>query len=184
MSSPLTERATPAELASRQQIIETKEIIASFPRLVQIIEKDFSGIPAAAGTAKWQLFPVKIKLRFGWTGSRPEFAFVRGSIKATMAALCQRCLEPFKYELSAPLDWLLLPPDVQAGDTATGEVWEMDDERLRPLDIVEETLIMALPMAAKHEDRTDCGAIAPQSAERSNKVRPFAALKSQMQDLK
>jgi uncharacterized metal-binding protein YceD (DUF177 family) len=184
MSSPLTERATPAELASRQQTIETKEIIACFPRLVEIIDQDISGFPAAAGIAKWQRFPVKIKLRFGWTHSRPEFAFASGCIKATMAALCQRCLEPFKYELGVPLSWLLLPPGVQAADSAGWEVWELDDVRLRPLDIVEETLIMALPMAAKHEDRTGCGEIAPESAERSNKVRPFAALKSQMQDLK
>jgi uncharacterized metal-binding protein YceD (DUF177 family) len=63
------------------------------------------------------------------------------------------------------------------------EIWELDDEYLRPADIVEETLIMALPLVARHEDDKSCQLKAgPAAAEREDVTRPFADLRSQMQD--
>ena len=185
MASPLTDPATPAALANRSQAVESKENIASFPRLVEIVETDVSGLSLAGQAAKWRQYPVEIKLRFRWTDERQVMVFVQGRVAARMVAQCQRCLEPFEYELQASPDWLLVPPGVAIADDAGREIWELDDERIRPIDIVEETLIMAMPMAAKHPDQQECVPIVSEEpTHRSNKVRPFAALKSQMQDLK
>jgi uncharacterized metal-binding protein YceD (DUF177 family) len=185
MASPLIEPATPAELANRRQVLEIKDIVGSFPRLVEIVETDVAGLSLVGHAAKWRQFPVQIKLRFGWTDERQELAFVQGTVGARIVARCQRCLEPFEYELQASPGWLLVPPGTGHGDDTERESWELDDETVRPIDIVEETLIMALPMAAKHADRKDCVSIVSEEPmDRSNKVRPFATLKSQMQDLK
>lgn len=185
MASPLTHAATPAELANKTQAIEIKEVIDKFPRLVEIVEQDISGLTVAGDAAKWRQFPVDIKLRFGWAGTEDRQAFVKGEVSASLLARCQRCLEPFRYELGSEVNWLLVPPGNSAVDMAGLETWELDSERLRPADIVEESLIMAMPMAAMHAGTEDCKAIAPgESVQSGNTVRPFATLKSQMQDLK
>jgi uncharacterized metal-binding protein YceD (DUF177 family) len=68
------------------------------------------------------------------------------------------------------------------------EVWELDEATLRPLDIVEELLIMAMPLSAMHDNMADCRAflsddtsteaVSDTSAE--DLVKSFAALRSQM----
>jgi uncharacterized metal-binding protein YceD (DUF177 family) len=185
MASPLTQAATPAELADRNQVIEIKEIMGSFPRLVAVVEADLSAISVAGEAAKWRQFPVEIKLRFGWADAQQEMAVVRGTVGARMLARCQRCLDAFQYELESPVNWLLVRPGEAAVDSEDFELWELDEDRLRPVDIVEESLIMAMPMAAMHTDLQNCSAIAPGDPVQSkNKVRPFATLKSQLQDLK
>jgi uncharacterized metal-binding protein YceD (DUF177 family) len=72
------------------------------------------------------------------------------------------------------------------------EVWELDEQTLRPQDIVEELLIMAMPFSAKHDNMADCKVFlsADPSAGSSDDpshddgteklVKPFAALRSQM----
>ena len=68
--------------------------------------------------------------------------------------------------------------------TADYEVWELDGDELRPLDLVEEVLIMALPMAAAHDSIDRCGPLAGQLAATDtvapDTVRPFAGLREQM----
>lgn len=181
MASPLTQRATPAELADRQQVIETKENIDSFPRLAAIIAADLGAASSAA--AKWRQFPVRITLRFGWAGGRREFVTLTGALEARVAALCQRCLLPFEYQVREELNLLLARSDDATGSVPGHEIWELADEWLRPADIVEETLIMVLPLVARHEDEKNCQLNAARSpAERSDSKRPFADLRSQMQD--
>ena len=52
---------------------------------------------------------------------------------------------------------------------------------MRPLDIVDEALVMAVPLAALHEDNETCMAPDDVVDEGSDTIRPFAALKSQME---
>jgi hypothetical protein len=52
MASPLTEPATPAALANRIQALEIKEVIGTFPRLVEVVEADVSGLSLAGQAAK------------------------------------------------------------------------------------------------------------------------------------
>jgi len=68
------------------------------------------------------------------------------------------------------------------------EVWELDEAMLRPLDIVEELLIMAMPFSAMHDNMADCKAFmsddgstdAVSDTGAEDLVKPFAALRSQM----
>lgn len=180
MASSLTQTATPAELADGRQVIETEEKIADFARLAAIIEADLSR--ASGPLAKWRQFPVKITLRFGWAGERREFVTLTGEIEARVAAQCQRCLQPFEYPVRERLNLLLDGPGEVAGTMPGFEVWELDEKSLRPFDIVEEALLMALPLVARHQDENSCLPHLAAPAERSETIKPFADLRSQMQD--
>lgn len=183
MGSPLTEHALPEMLADRGQIFEIKEEILNFPRLAGIVEGELSHFPETALAAKWRQFPVRIKLRFGWADSRRERVTLTGDVASQLAAVCQRCLEPFEFGVQADLQLLLAKPGDQVPAASGYEIWELDNDWLRPADIVEEALIMAMPLAARHEDGKICRPIDAEAPPDGNdKVRPFADLRSQMQD--
>jgi uncharacterized protein len=181
MASPLTERATPAELADRNQVIESKENILSFPRLAEILETELAEVSADDPAATWRQFPVAITLRFGWADSRHRFASLEGAVEAQVAAICQRCLRPFEFAVKSDLKLQLVPPDHATAVESDYEVWELDDDRCRPVDIVDEALVMAMPMVPRHEDDGNCTAAVPAGPARgSDTVRPFADLRSKM----
>lgn len=72
----------------------------------------------------------------------------------------------------------------QYADLADIEIWELEDETVRPVDIVEESLVMALPLAPMHESLELCGPLVKNLAEdEPDVVRPFADLKSQMEKM-
>ena len=61
------------------------------------------------------------------------------------------------------------------------EIWEVEGDTIRPIDIVEEALIMAMPLSAVHPASEMCGPLAENVADDNRKtVRPFADLRSQM----
>jgi uncharacterized metal-binding protein YceD (DUF177 family) len=61
------------------------------------------------------------------------------------------------------------------------EIWEVEGNAIRPLDIVEEALIMALPLSAVHPSRDECGPLTDNvTDEKIETVRPFMDLRAQM----
>lgn len=191
MANPLLDRWSPQELADRGQVIENEEKLDLFPRLAAVLAEDLTRVPEAHRPAQWRQAPVAIRLVFGWADSRRQLPQLTGSISAEVAAVCQRCLEPFALPLHQELRFLLAWPGSPVVESQGFETWELDEPVVRPLDIVDEALIMALPLSARHVDPGDCGSLAALLAgdrdsgngakESDNKVRPFADLRSRMQ---
>jgi uncharacterized metal-binding protein YceD (DUF177 family) len=76
---------------------------------------------------------------------------------------------------------LLIEPDGKATAFEEYEIWETAENTVRPLDIVDEALTMAMPLSPAHVDATMCGPLAEKlQLEESKLVRPFADLRSQM----
>ena len=79
---------------------------------------------------------------------------------------------------------MLLGADAVAEGFEDLEVWELDEHAVRPQDIVEELLIMAMPLSAMHDNMTECKALASADSSADEEieelVNPFANLRSQM----
>jgi uncharacterized metal-binding protein YceD (DUF177 family) len=185
MANPLLDHAPPGHLADRGQVIETEEQIQNFTRLVEIVEADLQAVPAQLLPARWRNAPVGIKLEFSWAEGHKKIPALTGRITAGIVAVCQRCLEPCEVHIATDLNMVLLGELQQADAAESGfselEVWELEEESIRPLDIVEEALIMALPLSPLHSSRDQCGSLAHGvMQETPDTVRPFADLKSQM----
>jgi uncharacterized metal-binding protein YceD (DUF177 family) len=183
MGNPLTVRTPLRELAERGQVIDTEDVLSVFGRLVEVLEDQFRSSACDDIPANWRRLPVTIKLRFHWADSLRKYPAAEGEVTAVVPLVCQRCLEPFEQELRVPLKLLL---DV-AGEAVSGEsdyeVWELDEDTLRPLDVAEEALIMALPLVAMHDGDTNCAASVDAEQEQDKDAeltRPFADLRSQM----
>ncbi len=191
MANPLLDRWPPQELAERGQVIEKEEELALFPRVTDVVALDLERVPEAHRPARWRQAPVAIRLVFCWADSRRQWPQLTGSISAQVAAVCQRCLEPFALTLAQDLRFLLAWPGSPVVELQGFETWELEEPVVRPLDIVDEALIMALPLSARHVDLAECGSLATLLAANGdsgkgdnngdNRVRPFADLQSQMQ---
>lgn len=83
------------------------------------------------------------------------------SYNAELSLLCQRCLEPVEVNVDETADW-----DIGCGGQsratvpAEGDVLDLGDQRVRPLDLLEDELILSLPMVPRHPSIDECGALA------------------------
>ncbi len=128
-------------LAARNAVISGKIQLDELTRL--------SGLIEASNAA------VEVRLSFesrgdGWQALELRYA-------ADVAMVCQRCLESMSLHIEgsvgfgivAGLSWEeMLPGDV--------EPIVMDDERLCPMKLVEDELIVSLPLSPRHGNATVC----------------------------
>jgi len=188
MANPLLENVLPAELADRNQVIDVKGEIGNFARLVEIVEAELRAADETAALRDWRHRPVDVALRFGWVDQERTRPRVVGTIRARMPLVCQRCLQHFEYPLEVPVNLVFIRAQDVAdddGEEAGDEVWELDGDTVRLADIVEEALIMSLPLAAMHESRQDCGPLAEKiGGGEKAATRPFQDLRSQMERAK
>lgn len=186
MGHPLRDRGTPKALAEARQSFDFKSKIADFERLCEIVAGDLERLEAAERPANWQQAPVTGNLAFGFADVRETVPAVTGEATVRLPAVCQRCLEAFRLPLAVKLQFVLQAAGEQTDGEAGYEAWEMTERWLRPLDLVEETLIMALPLSAAHTTLAECGPLAKQidagDRQAGETIRPFADLKAQLQD--
>ena len=180
MGNPLRVRRPIAELAAKGQVIEIAEKIGNFERLAGIVEADLATLDPDKIPHDWRDSMVTGWLEFGFADAQKQVVSLVGELAVTLDAVCQRCLEPFRLSLATGLR--LLPTTVEQGVSAGNdfEPWELEDERVCPAEIVEEVLIMAMPLSAMHENSAACKGYEPADEEVQQTTRPFAALKAQL----
>jgi uncharacterized metal-binding protein YceD (DUF177 family) len=184
MSNPLRDRRPVTELAAVGQVIEFAEKISTFEGLSAILEADLAALDPEKIPSAWRENFVSGALQFGFADAAGRVPKLTGSASANVATVCQRCLKPFELALSVEPELLLLDSEDVAEGFEDIEVWELDEREVRPQDVVEELLIMAMPFSAMHENTTECNALvsADSSADEGVEklVNPFANLRSQM----
>ena len=149
---------------------------------------DLETLAAADRPTHWREAPVTVSLRFGFADMAGTVPAVIGTVSVTLDVVCQRCLEPFQLPLELRLQHVLLPAGEPAPGVDDHEVWELTGDEFRPQELVEEALIMALPLSAAHAEATLCGPLAQFVADerrsRRETVRPFADLREKLKELK
>jgi len=184
MSNPLRDRRSVTELAADGQVIEFAEQISTFEGLAAILEADLAALDPDRIPSDWREACISGALRFGFADAAGRFPKLTGSADATVAAVCQRCLKPFELTLCIEPELLLLDADDVAEGFEDLEVWELDEHAVRPQDIIEELLIMAMPFSAMHDNLTECKVLLSADSSADEKieelVNPFAGLRSQM----
>ena len=173
MGNPLRDRRTAAEWAAVSQVIDIDEKINGFEQLAAIVEADLAALDADKIPADWRESTVSGRLSFGFADAQQLLPVVK--------CLATVTVEAFELPLEVEANLLLLELDQEVDGYDEFEVWELEERLLRPLDIVEELLILALPFSAMHTESAACRALPanePGSAEEM--TTPFAALREQM----
>lgn len=183
MAHALYDRRTPKELAEARQVVDYKGVVSDFPRLLEVVRRDLEHVPETERPPDWRTRPVAVTLSFGFADTGRAVPAVEGWVTAELDAVCQRCLEPFPLPLAADFRHVLA---AGGEEYSSYGVWELADDTVRPVELVEEALIMALPMSAAHESIAECGALADRIDQEQglaqDTARPFAALRELIED--
>jgi len=182
MGNPLQDRRPPSELAMSGQIIEFSEKISEFEKLAGIVGDDLDALDPDNLPLGWRDTVVVGRLSFGFAGAQGAVPVLLGRVSTTIDAVCQRCLEALRLPLEADLRLMFGGKETVSSDDGSYEIWQLEEEKFRLLDLVEEALIMEMPLAAMHVDSKVCQG--PESVEQDSgeRIQPFATLKSQMEE--
>jgi len=119
---------------------------------------------------------VDIALEFGT--DEQGVRFVSGTVDADLQMLCQRCMEPMTQAVHAKIALGLVRGEAEAERLPSGyEPLQLDSDRLYLADLIEDELILALPISPMHEQP----ACTPWRQDRSGeeqaeKASPFSIL--------
>lgn len=109
-------------------------------------------------------------------------AVIEGEVAVAVVQQCQRCLQPYHYALESRFVFGVVPPAGSAErlDPAYEPLW-LEEDSLFVADLVEEELILALPLVPLHPEGS-CQpewSVATEPSEESERVNhPFAVLRT------
>jgi len=110
---------------------------------------------------------------------------LRGNVRGTLQLECQRCMKAMQLPVDSRFELILVESDAEADCQGEGdEVFIVESTPILLTDIIEDELMLSLPLVASH-DEPDCGiAIQPETETEldegeqvaDEKPNPFAAL--------
>jgi uncharacterized protein len=114
--------------------------------------------------------------------------FIAGHLEVTVEMICQRCMAPMHLPIVTDLRLGALPNEARLdGLPENYEPLLVPEGEVRIADLVEDELILALPLIPKHQYLRECeanGFVWPGQPQPSEKTNPFNQLASLLDDLK
>lgn len=121
----------------------------------------------------------ELSLNLCFRRDRKNRILLSGNISGQITARCQRCLGPVSMQLDLPLELVLA--ERHSGDDRTNadrDTYYCDPANLKLAAMVEEEILLSMPMVAMHtDDDEDCRKTYQQSVA-GVAQRPFADLKN------
>lgn len=171
MSGPLPLRLDPYRLVGQEAHILGTVSLQSMARLKEATE----GLATRDARVELWFFM-----------DTPGRCTIRGNYHAEVIMTCQRCLQPADIDLHGNLELALIRPD-DASDSLDGdhECFQLDrDGKLNTVGLIEEELLLSLPLIPVHIDKSDCDQTMLSILKKnsvhgiaSTKQNPFAVLK-------
>lgn len=163
MSSALPNLLDPWRAVDNRSVFVGRLSLSSLPRLR-------GSLLDATGDAWFQL---------GFSRDEAQRAVLRCEVAATLKLCCQRCLEVLDHRVDADT-WLALVSgmDEERHLPECYDPLSVDDRPIRPADLIEDELLLALPQIPMHKpvvcarQESDVDVV----RRRSGKTSPFAAL--------
>ena len=138
MSATLPESVDAWRMVSARRSFQGSLPIAAMPRLCEVLADD-------AGLAQYQL-------DFG----RDEFgtAYVEVRVQASLWLVCQRTLEPFAMPIAVDSRLGLIRSEQEEAALPGGvePLLVAEDDKLSPVDVIEDELLLALPLVPVNPD--------------------------------
>lgn len=127
---------------------------------------------------------VTAKLEFG---HNVGFACIKAKLSAKLLVTCQRCLKPMEADVSGSFKFALLDSEDDIEFLPDEfEPYLLEGEEQSIIDILEDELLLSLPMVTVHDNNTCSEFMVDQAKvikEAKEASHPFAALKALKDDL-
>jgi uncharacterized protein len=167
MSAPGPDRVDVDVLADSRVGLERRYPIGRFGRLAGLLTSADGGVVAS----------------FAFGRLDDGLASCALDVSAAVSLTCQRCLEPFEVALHASTKLAFVARDEDASIVPEGyEAVPAGEGRVDLAELVEDELLLSLPVVARHGAGTRCAGTAPQAggeeraAPAAGTHRPFARL--------
>lgn len=143
-------------LAERETALSGEIEVRRMARLCELLHADDGSVTASLRFRQGHGGGLMLEIRY----------------EAVLELECQRCLEPLYHEVSEQSQLALLESAQMEATVPEGyEPVLLEGGRLMPAELIEDALIVGLPLAARHRDIAECGAL----AERLDQYREGAA---------
>jgi uncharacterized protein len=137
-------------LADREVTLDGELAVSKLTRLVSLLHSDAGSVRA---TLRFR------QRRDGWLAVALDY-------QAAVQLVCQRCLEPYTHELADSVNVVVADREAMPEAVPTGfEPFELEGAKLQPVQLLEDELIVALPLVPRHARVEDCGSLARKSRE-------------------
>jgi uncharacterized protein len=145
MSRALTGWYDPSLLGSQNAVLTGEVEIAALARLRDLLDSAEGAVAA----------------RFHFDERPGRGVTVQIDYEAVLRVVCQRCLEPFTITVAERSLLAIVEPGGSEDYAPEGyEPLLLEETRLQPAALLEDELIMALPLVPRHADEKDCGTLA------------------------
>lgn len=132
-------------LADREAVLSGEIELRQLTRLREILHSDRGNIQASLKFHRQTNRSVTVDLRF----------------EAVLELICQRCLEPVMRNVSERSSLTLLAPEsMNSREAEEGEAVVLTEGRLNPAALIEDELIVSLPIIPRHAEIDECGSVA------------------------
>ena len=123
-------------LAERGVVIEGEIDLARLGRLKELLNSSEG--------------KVKARMRFGRRSD--DMLIMELHCEATLELVCQRCLEPLDYEVRERVDFAIAEDENALSVIPQGmDLIALEGDRFQPATLIEDELIVSLPLVAKHD---------------------------------
>ncbi len=152
---------------SRKGYFEGEIPVADLDRLAELL---YSGESARS--------PGGIQVSFEFVASEYGLPMLTGRLAARLGLECQRCLGAMEMLVELDLELLVDASDEVVRESSLDTLYS-DDGYIDMFDVIEDELILAIPLVARHDERA-CNHHWPTEAEDAAAVaeNPFAALRA------
>ena len=160
------------------QRIKGEYKVDNFEKIVCLIQKDHLNAIDLKDSEGWLKEKVRINLKQEIANLNSDEKKVSGSIKIKIYLTCQNCLSVIESDLNIPVSIILCKESKK--NIKESEMWEIYEEKIKLKDLIEELIIISLPLYFKHESSEDCIVYDYKLNTESTKALPFANLKNQL----
>ncbi len=132
-------------LAERKAVLSGEIELRELTRLRELLHSDRGSVQASLTFHRQANFPVTVDLEF----------------ETVLELACQRCLDPLVHSVFEQVSVTLLEPESgQSEVVKESEAAFLLDRKLRPVSLLEDELIVSLPIIPRHEKIDECGYVA------------------------
>ena len=132
-------------LAQREAVLEGEIPLARLVRLAELLNSDAGSVKARLVFRQHQKGTLILTLQ----------------CEAALELICQRCLEPVSNVSVGEVEFGLVATEAELSQLPEAyEAIVLDGERFSPAELIEDELIVSLPLVPRHVDRDQCGPLA------------------------
>ena len=119
----------------------------------QIAAKELPRVAEAALKADDSI----INVTMSFSVSSLQFPMVQGTIEGSIVQTCQRCLQDAEVKIDQQFELLLInPQSLELASKEGYELFEYEGQFISTLELIEDEILLAMPIVVKHQDINEC----------------------------